>query len=168
MICITGPECTGKTSLVNAIAERLKINKVDEYARQYLEMLGPKYSETDFIRMATAQEALIQLAYDADKDLILDTDLITYLVWGQEKGFELPEFIQNAAKTSAVSLYLLCKPDLPWEYDEQRENPDNRDELFDKYEEILKANKLKYKVVKGIGEERINLAVNFCIEHFVY
>ena len=42
-------------------------------------------------------------------------------------------------KNNLPDLYLLASPDFPWKDDSQRENPDNRDELFSVYEqEIIK------------------------------
>ena len=57
--------------------------------------------------------------------------------------------------------YLLCKPDIPWEEDRLRENPNERDDIFDVYETTLKKRNLNYKIVKGSIQERLITALDF-------
>ena len=58
-------------------------------------------------------------------------------------------------------LWLLCKPDLPWEPDPLRENPDDRERLFERYEELLDQLGKPYAVISGAGELRTLLAIGF-------
>ena len=51
-------------------------------------------------------------------------------------------------------IYVLCKPDIPWEEDPLRENEDDRDKLFVRYEQLLQNLGLKYWVLQGSLEER--------------
>ena len=44
--------------------------------------------------------------------------------------------------------YLLCKPDIPWESDPLRENPNDRIKLFDIYKMELDNLGHKYYIVK--------------------
>ena len=63
-------------------------------------------------------------------------------------------------------LYLLCDIDLPWEPDPLREHPNNRRELYAKYEaELIKRN-WPYKIISGFDNERLNLGVQ-AIETFI-
>tara|TARA_B100000609_G_C17022428_1_gene334411 strand:+ start:122 stop:310 length:189 start_codon:yes stop_codon:yes gene_type:complete len=50
----------------------------------------------------------------------------------------------------------LCYPDIPWEYDAQRENPNDRLALFKLYEEEIKKLKVNYIILKGSKENRLN------------
>ncbi|MBC8265503.1 MAG: hypothetical protein H8E84_00895 [Flavobacteriales bacterium] len=53
-------------------------------------------------------------------------------------------------------IYLLCKPDIPWEAHPQRENPNDRVELFEIYKQELENLGHTYFVVKG--DERVQEA----------
>ena len=58
------------------------------------------------------------------------------------------------------SLYILCRPDIPWQADALRENPDERERLFVLYEERLIALSRPYQVVSGQGEARMKQALD--------
>ena len=49
--------------------------------------------------------------------------------------------------------------DLPWEYDKQRENPNQRKELFDLYLKELKDRKFPFKIISGKAEKRLSNAI---------
>jgi len=65
---------------------------------------------------------------------------------------------------NTYNLYLLCNIDLPWEFDPLREHPEMRSELFGKYEELLKTNHFNFRIISGIGEERLQNAIDFVDE----
>ena len=50
--------------------------------------------------------------------------------------------------------YLLCEPDIAWEEDKLRENPNNRFELFEIYKKEI--NKLQHNYFIISGEDRFN------------
>ena len=75
-----------------------------------------------------------------------------------------PEWIERQFRTHRYDLYLLCYPDIPWEPDPLRENPDNREELFELYLKTLKDYKLPSQVVKGLGNVRFENARTFVDE----
>ena len=54
-IVFTGPECSGKTTLSNAIAKKLNAPLVKEYAREYLNNLNREYSYPDLLKIAKGQ-----------------------------------------------------------------------------------------------------------------
>ncbi|OFX39119.1 MAG: hypothetical protein A2X08_17910 [Bacteroidetes bacterium GWA2_32_17] len=68
-----------------------------------------------------------------NKLLILDTDLIITKVWLLHVYKTFPDKIDETIKNSERALYLLCYPDLPWEYDKVRENPAQRKYFFEWY-----------------------------------
>ena len=51
--------------------------------------------------------------------------------------------------------YLLCYPDIPWEYDPQRENPNDRVELFEIYRAKIVSLGVDYQIVKGDSVARL-------------
>lgn len=53
---------------------------------------------------------------------------------------------------------MLCSPDIPWEYDEQRENPVDRQDLFNIHLEKIKSLGVNYIMLEGSEIERLNNA----------
>ena len=54
-IIISGPESSGKTSLVENLSKYYKIDYTNEYAREYLNTLDKKYSKEDLLKIAKIQ-----------------------------------------------------------------------------------------------------------------
>ena len=152
-IIVTGPESCGKTTLSQALSNHFKIPFLKEYAREYLQELGRDYSQEDLITIAKKQ-----LEFEQDIQL-LDTDLITIKIWSNYKYGSCDKWILEQIETqkSEKRFYLLCSPDIPWQADKQRENPNNREELFEIYKQELDDLEYNYFIVKG--EERIQKSI---------
>ena len=132
-IIITGPESSGKTTLCQALSKHFKIPFSKEYARQYLNVIKKKYTQTDLLIIAKTQ-------LKSEKEAaILDTDLITIKIWSNEKYGKCDKWIleQINKQKNKNRIYLLCKPDLPWQDDPLRENPKDRMRLFEIYKKEL-------------------------------
>ena len=80
-----------------------------------------------------------------------DTDLITIKIWSEYKYENCENWIleQIEKQKKEKRLYLLCKPDIPWQADHLRENPNNRVELFEIYKKELENLGHDYYVVEG-------------------
>ena len=59
------------------------------------------------------------------------------------------EWIKRKKQKSENRFYLLCSPDIPWQADKQRENPNNREELFELYKKELENLNHSYYIVEG-------------------
>jgi nicotinamide riboside kinase len=77
-----------------------------------------------------------------------DTDLIITKVWLQHKYGQCPDFINEALQRYPMDAYLLCYPDIPWEPDPVRENPDIREYLFDCYEREIQSLNIPYYIIR--------------------
>ena len=144
-IIVTGPENSGKTTLCKALSKHFNIHFSEEYAREYIDKLDLAYTQTDLLEIAKGQ-----LQSDLNSQL-LDTDLITIKIWSNYKYGNCDNWIleQIEEQKSEERFYLLCNPDIPWEVDSLRENPNNRDELFTIYKKELENLGHDYYVVKG-------------------
>ena len=153
-IIFTGPECSGKTTLSREIAKHFSLVWVEEYARQYLEKLQRPYKYSDLKKIAQGQ---LQLENRTKKNqiLICDTNLQVIKLWSLIKFSKCDPFIINNQDTKA--LYILCKPDFPWTFDHLRENPQNREEIFNLYHQDLVENNMDFIVVKGNYNKRFQL-----------
>jgi NadR type nicotinamide-nucleotide adenylyltransferase len=155
-IAITGPESTGKSRLAIELAQYYQTAYVAEYAREYIEKLNREYTYDDVLQIAKGQllkeNEAVQLA---NKFLFCDTDFTVTKIWCDFKYKQCHEWINDQFLSHKYDLYLLCNTDLPWEYDPQRENPNEREELLVIYHETLKSAGFPFVVINGIGEERL-------------
>ena len=103
-------------------------------------------------------------AENARKILFCDTDLLVTKIWCEVVFGHCPEWIEHQFRTHRYDLYLLCYPDIPWEPDPLRENPANREELFELYLKTTEDYKLPFQVVKGLGNVRFENARTFVDE----
>ncbi len=149
-IAITGPESSGKTTLATDLGRKFRVSPVPEYARYYFSNDRQSYNLEDIERIAEGQWILYNLYSINQEVLICDTDFLVLKVWAQDKFSSVSSFITNRWKTIQFDLYLLCKPNLEWQPDPLRENPYDRDRLFDIYlQELQTANK-NYGIVDEV------------------
>ncbi|MCB9196984.1 MAG: ATP-binding protein [Flavobacteriales bacterium] len=160
-IAILGPESSGKTTLTKALAQLLNCEFSQEFAREYLTNLSRPYCQEDLDQIAMNQFRL-NSQITQSKGFIADTEMITIKIWSQEKYGRVSQKIHELLKTQQFDLYLLCKPDLPWEPDPLRENELDRDRLFEIYLSEIKGLELIYKIIEG--EDRIQQSINFISE----
>lgn len=163
-IIVTGPECCGKTSLCEALSQYLKIPFAEEYSRTYLNKLDRTYRQQDLLEIAKGQLKSEQKAAK-QKLAILDTDLITIKIWSEYKYQSCEKWIveQIQKQKKEIRFYLLCKPDIPWNFDPLRENPTDRSLLFELYKKELEQLQYPYFIVEG--KDRTNIAIH-AIQHY--
>lgn len=152
---IIGPESTGKSSLAQYLALRHHGICIPEYARQYMEALPTNYQYTYNDVLNIAQQQIHQLttihnAPNKNEDTIyfFDTELIITKIWFLHKYGHCPDFVQDALIRYPMDVYLLCYPDLPWQPDPVRENPDLRLFLYQWYEREIQTLNIPYYVIR--------------------
>ncbi|HKO57061.1 MAG TPA: ATP-binding protein, partial [Thermoanaerobaculia bacterium] len=97
-ICLTGPECTGKTRLAEELARRYGTVWVPEFAREYALRVNRPLTLEDVDLIAEGQLAFEERAAPlAEKLLILDTDLISTVVYSRHYYGTVPPWIARAA-----------------------------------------------------------------------
>ncbi len=155
-IVITGPESSGKTHLAKALSNTFNAHFVEEYARAYLENTSGEYNFEDLDKMAIKQmEPLIE---NETKLIISDTCILTFKIWSEVKYGMVSESILDLYQSFSADYYLLCFPDLDWEEDPLRENPTDRNVLFNLYENDLVSRSCKYSIISGKGGVRLERA----------
>lgn len=154
-IYLTGPESSGKTTLSQSLAKHYGCPWVPEYARQYLQEKGGIYQYEDLEEISKGQLDLEnQFTRNAPSKLIVDTDQLVLYIWSLHKYGKLSIPIERRLKDQKGSFHLLCRPDLTWEEDPLRENPLDRDMLFENYKIALETFDLDYVIIQGEGKER--------------
>ncbi len=151
-VALIGPESTGKTSLALFLAKALNGLYITEFARTYIEKLDRPYRYEDLEEIAKTQ--FEQVTQSSNFIQIIDTELTVIKIWSEVKFAQCSEFILDKINEQKIDLYLLCKPDIPWVYDEQREDPTNREVLFERYLKEAENQKLNYQIVSGSFDER--------------
>jgi NadR type nicotinamide-nucleotide adenylyltransferase len=160
-IAITGPESTGKSVLTRQLAEHYRTNWVPEYAREYLETIERSYIESDILAIAKGQLTNEKKATEsADAFLFCDTELIVTKIWSMVKYQRCDPWILENIRNNTYDLYLLCQIDLPWEYDPLREHPGQRQFLFDFHTRELIGTGRPFRIISGLGTQRLNNAVS--------
>ena len=152
-IIVTGPESSGKTTLCKELSKHFKIQFTKEFAREYLTNLDKDYTQNDLSEIAKGQ-----LASEHNFQL-LDTDLITIKIWSEYKYGNCEKWILDTIEKQKTEkrFYLLCKPDIHWEADPLRENPNNRNGLFELYKKEI--DKLGHNYFILEGENRVEKSI---------
>lgn len=150
-ICFTGPECSGKSTLSEFVSDEFGAILVKEYARTYLSDLGRPYVKEDLRIIAKAQlNQLIESISDREITVI-DTGAEVVKVWCQVRFNEDDQVIYELVKRqhAVVDLYVLCKPDIPWEADAFRESQFDRDRLYEIYKAFLEKENVPFIEISG-------------------
>lgn len=150
-IAFTGPESTGKSTLANWLSSYLSFPLATEFARVYLE-ISPNYQYEDLNKIAEGQ-----LALWTEGNLVADTELHVIQIWSQEKYQQVDSNILDALRCQKFDHYFLCAPDIPWEADPLRENPLDRDRLFESYRKELMTYHRPFTVLAGDLQTRKEL-----------
>jgi len=111
----------------------------------------------EIARLQAASEAVA--LSETDGLVVFDTDLLVIRVWWEERFGALPEEMIALLTARQTRAYLLMRPDLPWEADPLRENPEDRQRLFEVYEALLLAEGMPHRVISGQGEVRLRAAI---------
>lgn len=143
-IIFTGPESTGKSTAAIKFSKLLKLPLVDEFARSYLNAINGEYKMKDLYEILEGQYLSEERAHIKSSVIICDTDWLTIDIWANDvfnKGMKPPDDL-------STRYYYVCPPDIPWQPDPLRENPNDRDRLFDLYIEKLNELNLSYEIYK--------------------
>lgn len=163
-IVLYGPESTGKTTLAKQLAEHYDTVWVPEYARKYLQK---KWDETkeictldDLIPIAKGQMAAEnRLAKKANKLLICDTDILVTKVYSEAyfNGFCDP-ILEKYALENTYDLYFLTHIDVPWEADDLRDRPNERELMLDIFKSTLEKYQRSFVILEGSLKKRLKKA----------
>ena len=161
-VVLTGPECTAKSTLAEQLADHYGTFHVKEYARDYVQSLNRPYDHDDVLHIARKQ---VQQFNEAEKGkeriVFFDTYLEITLVWFDIVFKAHPGWIDDELSRRNISLYLLCDLDIPWMPDGVRENGGKmRENLFAIYRNVLEQYGFRYRIVSGIGPDRLLSAID--------
>lgn len=162
-LCVTGAECTGKSTLAQALAERLGAPIVHEVVRAYFEektALGdPNVYAGDIARLIDLQSHVEDAAPTDVPLIVLDTDLFTIDVWHERvlghRIAELDQLVELRQESDRrIDLYILVSPDVPFVFDRIRSSEAYREEMHGVFRQRLTQSHRRFVEVSGSLDER--------------
>ena len=166
-IVIYGPESTGKTTLAQQLARHYQTVWVPEYAREYLQNKWDREQKPcepeDLLPIAEGQMRLEnKLARKADKVLICDTDLLETKVYSEAYYLgSCDPILDKYARLNQYDLYLLTDIDVPWEKDDLRDKPKERERMFNYFKAALEENNREFVILSGDKPTRLRTAISY-------
>jgi nicotinamide riboside kinase len=153
-ITIWGAESTGKTTLSKELAWTINGHWLFEWARPYLEAVGPDINVASMTAIWRGQLATQRHArYMYNKPFVVqDTDLFSTVGyweqphWADALGAVPQGLVQDALNTKS-DLYIITKSNIPFEEDPLRYGGDHRESPDEYWIEIAKKYDLNYVVL---------------------
>lgn len=155
-IVLVGVECTGKSTLVDRLAQALAAPRVPEIARGWLAARGNRYEEGDLETIARLQWQAELDARASATTVIVDTDLVVLRIWSEVRFGRCAAWILEHLARRPRACYLLPRPDLPWVPDLQRASPSRAERLalHERYRTLLEELGHPWREISGVGEAR--------------
>ncbi len=171
-IVLYGPESTGKTTLASDLANHYSTSWVPEFARNYLQekwdLYQKKCSKDDLLFIAKKQlELENQRLMNANKILFCDTNVLVTQLWSEVyfDSYCHPKILNMVTKSN-YDLYLFTDIDVPWEFDDLRDMPHQRDKLYLYHQKLLDFYGFEYLKIQGNPRERLDKAVSYIDKRF--
>ena len=163
-IAIYGPESTGKTTLAKQLAEHYESVWAPEFARDYLQnkwdTAQNKCEPEDLMPIAIGQTKLENDALSiANKYLFADTCLLATKVFSEIYYNFCDPILDKAARKHQYDLFFLTNIDVPWEKDDLRDSPQEREQIFNTFKKVLIQNNKAFITLSGNQNTRLKEAI---------
>lgn len=152
-VTVFGAESCGKTTMAKWLADDLHGHFVPEWAREYLETVGPEITDDKMRAIIHGQYAIQQTAQNDlyDKAFIFqDTDLFStlgyYRLWGGGTDDDI-DLVTHYAKKTRSDLYIVMNDQIPFEADPLRYGGDKRESQTEFWIDLLEEFNCEYVVV---------------------
>ncbi|MBS1805237.1 MAG: AAA family ATPase [Acidobacteria bacterium] len=168
-ICIVGAESTGTTTLAQDLAEHYRTVWVPEYGREYCKALSAsgvdlwryQWRSEEFLQIAGAQCRLEDdLAREANRILICDTDPLATSIWHERYLKSRCLELEKLARTRRYQLYILTDCDIPFVQDGLRDGELVREWMTTRFEQRLSEQNTPWLKVSGTRRQRMNSSID--------
>lgn len=165
-IALLGAECTGKTTLAQALVARLardtslRVTWVPEHLRDWCDAHGRTPLAHEQAAIAHAQHAHIEAAAAAHDVVVCDTTALMTAVYSHQVFGDTSLDAGAVALHNAIALTLVTLPDLPWVADRhQRAGAGVQAPVHARLCELLASHGIAHTLVGGRGEARVAQAL---------
>ena len=163
-IVMTGSESVGKTTLADQLARHYGALMVPEFSRAFATAHNGVVMLSDVPTIAAEHVAAEELALATankrgDRIIILDTDLISTVVYSDHYFGECPAKVRQTAVARRSDYYLLLDIDVPWVADGVRDRSDRRAELHALFVAAMQRMHVPYAIIEGEWSQRFLQAV---------
>lgn len=136
---------------------------VPEYSREYSLARENVLTYSDVGPIAHGQltrEDEAQTGVSVPHLLILDTDLLSTVVYSRHHFGAVPQWVETKVRDRLADLYLLLDIDVPWVWDPVRDCGETRAELHDDFRNALAEFGARYELISGNWEERLRCSIS--------
>lgn len=159
-VAFVGPECTGKTTLSKTLAEDFQTKWVPEFMRTYLQKKWDEKRETctwdDLEPIALGQiSSENKLIQEANKIIFCDTNLLELMIYSYIYYGKCSTEIEKYALENHYDVVFLTDIDVPWQADDLRDKPNEREFMFTQFKQMLDKQNIKYVIITGDLEKRL-------------
>ncbi|QNL21989.1 ATP-binding protein [Hyphobacterium sp. CCMP332] len=160
-IVLIGSECSGKTSLAEALAGYFDIDFLHEYSRQYAESKESELSYKDVMPIAKGQ---LKSEKDFIKNtksrlLIFDTCLLSTYIYSKIYYKKVPEKLKYWLDLNLYDHFYLTFPDPEWKEDGIRKMPMSRLKMHEFFLSELVRFKVSYSELRGDLQSRKEIVI---------
>ncbi|MBF4473477.1 AAA family ATPase [Flavobacterium sp. HJJ] len=159
-VVLLGAPSTGKTTLAEKLAVHFDTQWMPEYGREYWEnhQVNKRLTLEDLLKIAEIHiEKEDALILESNRFLFSDTNAITTYLFSLDYHGKALEALENLAKTAENrhDIIFVCDTDIPYDDTWDRSGDVKRKEFQQTIIEDLNARNLKYYLLKGTVDERI-------------
>lgn len=150
-ITLFGPESCGKTTLTNASFFDWEAVKVPEWARTYLELVGPEITDEKMLNIVYGQYAaqMVAKTITGKPFIVQDTDLLSTLGYYKLWKGSWPSVVEDLFMQSKSDLYVLMNDKIPFTPDPLRYGGDHRETNNQFWIDLLEQFDCNYYVVSN-------------------
>ncbi len=166
LICLLGAECTGKTTLAQALATQMGGLWVPEYLRKFCDQHGrtPRQNEQGRIldtQVRQEDEALVSAEQQHRAFVFCDTAPLLTAIYSDCVFADHALYPQARALHARYALTLHLEPDIPWVADAlQRDGMVHRARVHGLIKRELAALGVPVVPISGTPEQRLANAIN--------
>ncbi|MDQ8188402.1 ATP-binding protein [Pelagicoccus sp. SDUM812002] len=160
-IVFTGAECTGKTTLIQAISKKIGEPFSKEYVREYADQVGRPLEAQDLDPIARGQlRGEDEATRQAQSFVLHDTNLLSSILYAEHYFDVHIPWVDTLFLERDYTRYFFCMPDIPWEADPgQRVSASERDKLHSRFQDILARYDITPVPLSGTLGQRIQTVI---------